>query len=183
MDLGNYETTNASGVSFLRQAAWYFFGAPLVRCYWMPLSGCKALLLKIFGARIGKNVRVKPGVRVKFPWKLEIGDHCWIGEDVWIDNLARVKIGNDACISQGVYLCTGNYDWSDPAFALKISPIIIEDQSWIAARSVVGPGVTVKQGAVLTLGSVATGDLEPMKIYSGNPAQVVKDRNERQREL
>ena len=69
-------------------------------------------MLTMFGARIGANVVLKPNIRVKFPWRLRIDDNSWVGQDVWIDNLAQVDIGSDTCISQGAYLCTGSHDWS-----------------------------------------------------------------------
>jgi putative colanic acid biosynthesis acetyltransferase WcaF len=105
-----------------------------------------------------------------------VGNYVWLGENLWIDNLAQVTIGSNVCLSQGVYLCTGNHSWSHPNFELITEPITIEDGSWIAARSVVGPGVTVKKGAVLGLGAVTGKSLEAMTIYVGNPAQAIKER-------
>jgi putative colanic acid biosynthesis acetyltransferase WcaF len=148
-----------------------------VQSYWLPFSSFKVALLRCFGARIGKHVRIKPGVKIKFPWRLTVGDYVWIGENTWIDNLAPVTVGNHVCISQAVYLCTGNHDWEHPAFQLITASIDIQDSSWIAARAVIGPGVTVGRGAVLGLGSVAGRSLEPMQIYAGNPAQPIKQRN------
>ncbi|MCZ8370916.1 MAG: putative colanic acid biosynthesis acetyltransferase [Porphyrobacter sp.] len=142
----------------------------------LPGSAHRRLLLKMFGARIGVGVVIKPNVRIKFPWRLEVSDHSWIGEDVWIDNLALVKIGSNACISQSAYLCTGSHDWSSITFDLIVKPITIGDGAWIAARSTVGPGVTVGEGAVLGLGSTASKDLDPWSIYSGAPAEFVKKR-------
>jgi putative colanic acid biosynthesis acetyltransferase WcaF len=115
-------------------------------------------------------------VRVKFPWRLIVGDYAWIGEDAWIDNIALVTIESHVCISQGVYLCTGNHDWNHPDFKLIPTPIHIQESSWIAAKSAIGPGVTVGKGAVLTLGGVTGRSLKPMTIYAGNPAQPVKNR-------
>jgi putative colanic acid biosynthesis acetyltransferase WcaF len=133
-------------------------------------------LLRLFGARIGANMYMKPGVRVKFPWYLSVGDHCWIGEDAWIDNLAPVSVGSHVCISQGAYLCTGNHDWTKPNLKLFTRPIRIERGAWVGAKTVVGPGVTVGEGAVLTAGSVATKDLVPFGVYAGNPAVYIKER-------
>jgi len=73
----------------------------------------------------------KPSINVKYPWKLEIGDHSWIGEGAWLDSLAPIRIGSNCCISQGVYFCTGNHDWTDPAFGLIVKPIVIEDGAWV----------------------------------------------------
>jgi len=101
----------------------------------------------------------------------------WIGENAWLDSLATIKIGSHVCISQGAYLCTGNHDWSDPAFGLIIKPIIIEDGAWIGARAVVLPGVSVASHAVVTAGSVLSQTTEPYVIYAGNPASAIKKRN------
>lgn len=176
--LGNYNP----GVPYIQQLLWYFIGSPVVESHWLPISSVKIGVLRLFGASIGKGVRIKPGVRVKFPWRLIIGNYVWIGEDAWIDNLAPVNIGNHVCLSQGVYLCTGNHDWNQPDFTLIPNPIHIQDSSWIAAKSIVGPGVTIGEGAVLTLGSVTAKSLEPMIIYTGNPAQPIKKRQIRQAE-
>jgi putative colanic acid biosynthesis acetyltransferase WcaF len=170
--LGSY----TPGASFGKQLLWYFLGDPLVRSYWFPFSAFKVWILGRFGAEIGQQVRIKPGVRVKFPWRLKIGNFVWIGENVWLDNLAPITLESHVCLSQGVYLCTGNHDWSHPEFKLMPAPIHIEQGSWIAARAVIGPGVTVGQGAVLGLGSIAGRSLQPMTIYIGNPAQPIKQR-------
>lgn len=107
---------------------------------------------------------------------MEIGDHCWIGEEAWIDNLGMVRIGNNVCVSQGAFILTGNHDFTKPGFDLMVKPITIEDGAWIGAKSVVCPGVTINENAVLTTGSVANGNLEAGGIYRGNPAQKIKDR-------
>jgi putative colanic acid biosynthesis acetyltransferase WcaF len=143
---------------------------------WIPGTTHRRWLLRVFGAKIGEGVQIKPGVRVKFPWRLEVGDHSWLGEDVWIDNLDKVSIGANCCISQGAYLCTGSHDWSRSTFDLITGPIRINDGAWIAARSSIGPGVTVGEGAVLCLGSVANKDLQPWSIYLGVPAVYLRTR-------
>ncbi len=171
-------TTGAftAGAPFWKQLLWYFIGAPILRSYLIPFSTIKVNILRWFGAEIGQGVRIKTGVRVKFPWRLIIKDFVWIGEDVWLDNLDLITIESHCCISQNVYLCTGNHDWSDRDFSLRTAPIYIESESWIAARATVAAGVRVGKGAVLALGSVATRSLEPMTIYSGNPAIAIKSR-------
>lgn len=177
MRLDLYTTGDYSpGANLFKQLLWYFIGSPLVQSGLIPVSGLKVFLLRLFGAEIGEGVRIKPGVRVKFPWRLVIGDHVWLGEDLWIDNLAPVTIGDHVCVSQDVYICTGNHDWSKPEFSLKTQAIAIESGSWIAARSSIAPGVTIGESAILTLGSVALKSLEPMQIYQGNPAVSVKTR-------
>lgn len=142
-----------------------------------PSSGLKVFWLKAFGAQIGTGVVIKPGVNIKYPWNLTIGDHCWIGEGVWIDNLDQVSIGNHVCISQGAFLLCGNHNYKISTFDLMIAPIVLKEGSWVGAKSIVGPGVTLESHAVLALGSVASSNLESYGIYRGNPAMLVKKRN------
>lgn len=163
------------GRSSFVEALWLLVQWTLVSS-WIPGAAHRRWLLRAFGAKIGKGVNIKPGVRVKFPWRLDVGDHSWLGEDVWIDNLERVQIASNCCISQRAYLCTGSHDWTRPAFDLITRPINIKEGAWIAACAVVGPGVTVGEGAVLGLGSVAGCDLEPWTIYSGVPALPIRRR-------
>lgn len=158
------------------QMAWFFLGLPLLRSAFLPGSGIRAWLLRLFGATLGEGVVIKPGVRVKYPWQLHIGSHSWIGEDCWIDNLAPVHIGSDACLSQGSYLCTGNHDWSDPSFGLLPKSIGIKDGAWVGARTTVCPGVTLHECAVLAAGSVASRDIPPYEIHAGNPARFIRQR-------
>ena len=157
-------------------ALWVFLDALFVSS-WIPGSPHRRILLRLFGAQIGYGVVIKPRVQVKFPWRLKVGENAWIGEGVWIDNLAEVMIGSNVCISQGAYLCTGSHDWTSPTFDLIVKPITLKDGSWIAAKSTVGPGVTIEEGAVLGLGSTTSKDLEPWSIYSGSPAVFLKKRS------
>lgn len=176
-DLGSYTPSGnySRGRSKILVALWSFCDALLVSS-WLPGSWHRRAVLRTFGADIGRNVVIKPRTRIKLPWKLKIGDHSWIGESVWIDNLAPVTIGENACLSQGVYLCTGSHDWSRPSFDLIVKSINVGDGAWIAAGAVIGPGVQVGTGAVLALGSVATTNLNSNAVYRGNPAEKVADR-------
>jgi putative colanic acid biosynthesis acetyltransferase WcaF len=169
-------STYTPGAPYWKQLLWYFIGSPLVETPWLPISTIKVQILRCFGSQIGRGVRIKTSVRIKFPWRLNIGDYVWVGENVWIDNLAIVTIESHVCLSQGVYLCTGNHDWKHPDFKLLTAPILIEEGCWLAAQCRVAPGVTVGKGAVLSLGSVANQSLKPMMIYAGNPAQPIKAR-------
>jgi len=139
-------------------------------------SFIKVFILRIFGARVGNGVVIKPSVNIKYPWKLRVGDHTWIGEKVWIDNLDAINIGENCCLSQGCYLLTGNHDFSSSTFDLMISSINIDNEAWVGAKSIVCPGVTLQRASVLTVGSVATKDLETYGVYQGNPAKKVKQR-------
>lgn len=175
--LDQYSPSNYTpGASFFKQLLWFYLGDFLVQTPLLPFSNLKAILLRSFGATVGQGVRIKPHVKIKFPWRLTLGDHTWLGEGLWIDNLAPVVIEDQVCLSQGTYLCTGNHDWSTATFDLRLAPIHIKRSSWIAAKAIIGPGVTVGEGAVLTIGSVTAQSLAPWTIYSGNPARAVKPR-------
>lgn len=108
---------------------------------------------------------------------MQVENHTWIGEQVWIDNLAMVSIGSHVCISQGAYLLTGNHDYKKTAFDLIIKPITLEDGVWIGAKATVCPGITCKTHAVLSVGSVLNTDMEPYGIYRGNPAVKLAERD------
>jgi len=163
------------GGNALKRFVWYFINSLFFRSAY-PFMGVKIALLKMFGTKIGKGLVIKPHVSIKYPWNLTIGDHVWIGENAWIDNLGSVNIGNNVCISQGAFIMSGNHNYSKPSFDLIIKEIIIEDGAWLGAKSVVCQGVTVGSHAVLSVSSVASDNLEPYSIYRGNPAVKVKDR-------
>lgn len=164
------------GASKLKQALWYIFNVLFFINPLVASSALKVFLLRLFSAQIGKNVIIKPGVNIKYPWKLVIGNHSWIGEKVWIDNLAPVTIADNVCISQGAMLLTGNHNFSTTSFDLRVAPVVIGPGTWIGAKSVVCPGVTAHSHSVLTVNSVAIKDMEPYTIYQGNPAVKIKDR-------
>lgn len=174
----NVFTTGAfnKGAGKLKIASWYFINALLIRASWNPFMKIKILLLKSFGAKIGKGLVIKNNVNIKFPWKLTLGNNVWLGENTWIDNLDEVKIGNNVCISQGALLLTGNHDYTLSTFDYRNAPITIEDGAWIGAKTVVCPGVKVKSHAILTVGSIATKEMEAYSIYQGNPAQKIRMR-------
>lgn len=163
------------GRNFLVRALWYRVSSLFVNSRF-PFSGFKIFLLRLFGAKIGKGCCVKPNVNIKYPWNLTVGNHTWIGEYAWIDNLTKVTIGNNCCISQGGYLLTGNHDYRGPKFELIVRPVTMEDGSWVGAKAIVCPGVTLRSHAILAVGSVATSSLDEWSIYQGNPAVKVRER-------
>lgn len=164
------------GAGKLKQLSWYFVNVLFFINPLNPSGGLKNFLLKCYGAKLGKGVVIKPGVNIKYPWKLQIGNYSWIGEKVWIDNLAPVTIGSSVCISQGAMLLTGNHNYKLPSFDLMIGAIVLEDGAWVGAQSVVCPGITLSTHAVLSVGSVATQNLQAFGIYSGNPARFQRER-------
>ena len=160
----------------LKRVLWYFVNVAFFLNPWNPISALKVFLLKLFGAKIGKGVIIKPSVNIKYPWRLEIGNHVWIGEKVWIDNLDDVKIGNNVSISQGAMLLCGNHNYKKTTFDLIIGQIILEDGVWIGAHSIVAPGVTCESHALLAVNSVAVKNLKAYTIYQGNPAKELRKR-------
>lgn len=164
------------GASHVKQVLWYITNALIFNSYLFPFSSVKILIAKLFGAKIGKGCVIKPKVNIKYPWKLVLEDYIWIGEKVWIDNLANVKLGSNVCLSQGVMLLCGNHNYKKQSFDLMIGEITIEDGAWLGAKSVVCPGVRVKSHAVLTVGSVLSQSTTSNMIYQGNPAQPIKER-------
>lgn len=160
----------------VKRALWYFINAAFFLNPFFPFSAPKKMFLRMFGAKVGKGVVIKPSVNIKYPWKLHIGNHVWIGESVWIDNLALVKIGDHCCISQGAMLLCGNHNYKKTSFDLIVREIHLENGVWIGAQSLVAPGTICHSHAVLTAGSMATASLEAYGIYTGNPAVKIRER-------
>ena len=164
------------GRSLLIRTLWHLVSALIFQSNLLPLNSLKIRLLRAFGAQIGQGVTIKPAVTIKYPWRLTVGDYVWIGEQAWIDNLANVRIGSHVCISQGAMLLTGSHNYKLPTFDLMLGSIVLEEGSWIGAKSVVCPGVVCQSHSVLAVSSVATADLAAYKIYQGNPATVKRNR-------
>jgi putative colanic acid biosynthesis acetyltransferase WcaF len=175
-DLSSYNNSWFQPGSFIKRITWHYINCFFFKSGYFPFYRLKVFLLKLFGANIGTGVLIKPFVNIKYPWLLTIGNHVWIGENVWIDNIANVRIGSNSCISQGACLLTGNHNYKKKSFDLLPGEIVLEEGVWIGAQSIVCPGITCKDHSILSVGSVATGDLESFYIYSGNPAVKVRER-------
>ena len=163
------------GRYFISQILWYMISSAFLKSAF-PFYGVKRMWLRIFGAKIGKGVIIKPHVTIKYPWNLEAGNNVWIGEQVWIDNLVKVRLKDNVCVSQGVLLLCGNHNYKKTTFDLLPREITLEEGSWAGARSMVCPGVRLGSHSLLTVGSVATNNLEAYWIYQGNPATKLKER-------
>jgi len=175
-DLKRYDNSWYKPGNRFKILLWYFFNILFIYNPLNPINSTKILILKMFGSKIGKKVVIKPFVNIKYPWLLEIGDYVWIGENVWIDNLAKVKIGDNVCISQGAMLLCGNHNYKKSTFDLMIGEINLQEGSWVGAQSVVCPNVTLKSHSILAVSSVANADLEEYSIYQGNPAVKIRER-------
>ena len=170
--VGNYQP----GRGIVIQLLWYFTSLLLFESGWFILTRLKPSILRLFGAKIGVGVVIKPHVRIKYPWLLSVGDHCWIGQESWIDNLVPVHIGNHVCVSQRAYLCTGSHNYRKQSFDLMPAEIWLEDGCWVAAGALVTGGVRVGANALVAGGSAVSKDVPPGVIVSGVPAKYVRDR-------
>jgi putative colanic acid biosynthesis acetyltransferase WcaF len=178
VDLSRFQNTSFHpGRPWGVRVAWFLVGLPLLRCALIPSSAFRRFLLRAFGAEVGEGTVMQQHFTVKYPWNLRVGNNCWFGEECWIDNLVPVTIGNNVCISQGAYLCTGNHDWSDPAFALIVRHIRLDDGAWVGARSSLAPGVVIGECAVVGLGAVVNKSIPPFEIHAGNPARFIRVRD------
>jgi putative colanic acid biosynthesis acetyltransferase WcaF len=137
-------------------------------------SSLRVMLLRAFGAKIGQGVVIRSQVNVSFPWRLEIGDDVWIGEEVLILSLAQVTLGSDICLSQRAFLCTGSHQFQGPNFDLVTKPIVVRSKSWVAAQVFIAPGVEIGEGSMVAAGSVVLENVPPKSLVRGNPATLVK---------
>ena len=141
---------------------------------WSPtiLYGWRRFLLRLFGAEIGKRVLIRPTAKIKYPWKLKIGDYSWIGDNTSLYSLGPIFIGANAVISQKSYLCTGTHDHTDPRFPYILKAINVGDEAWVCADVFIGPGVSIGAGVVVGARSTVWRDIEAMCIAAGSPAVV-----------
>lgn len=176
VNLNTFSNPDYKPGSVFKRGLWYVFNIVFMLNPFNPFMGLKRGVLRMFGAKIGKGVVIKPTVNIKYPWFLEVGDHSWIGERVWIDNLGKTVIGAHVCISQGALLLCGNHNYKKESFDLMVGEITLEDGVWIGARAIVAGGVIAESHAILTAGSVATNRLKSYSIYQGNPAVFLRER-------
>ncbi len=176
MQLKGYKSNYKVKKSTFTQLVWYVISLVVFESGLFPIYRFKIGVLRLFGARIGSGVVIKPKVYIKYPWHLEIGNDVWIGEGVRIDNLALVKMGSNVCVSQNVFLLTGNHNYRSDGFELMTGKITIEDQVWVGASSIVCPNAVLTKGCVITVGSFISGTTNANRVYRGNPAIDIKPR-------
>jgi putative colanic acid biosynthesis acetyltransferase WcaF len=175
-DLSKFNNNWYNPGNKIKVILWFFANSLIINNYLPIPMSIKVFVLKIFGAKIGKNLTIKPKVNIKYPWFLEIGNNVWIGETAWIDNFVQVIIEDNVCISQGATLLTGNHNYKKSNFEMIVGEIYLEKGSWIGAKSVVCGGVKCKSHSVLAVNSVTSKDLKPYTIYQGNPAKEIRER-------
>lgn len=158
----------------LLRVLWAVINATLFRV--TPTFKLRIVWLKLFGADLHKNHKIYSSVTIFAPWNLSITTGSVIGPRVEIYNKAKVSLGTGVVISQDSYICTASHDVSSPTMALVIKPIVIEDNVWVAARSIILPGVTLHTASVVGAGSVVTKDVDAWTVVGGNPAKIIKKR-------
>lgn len=159
-----------------RRLIWSIVQATFYRYSFHTWNGWRAMLLRLFGARVGKGCTIRRTSKVYYPWKLVMGTGSCLGDDCEVYNLGPVTLGDWVTISQEAYICAGTHDYRYRTMPLITTPITLKDDSWICARAFVGPGVTVGQGAIVGACAVAMKDVEDMAIVAGNPAVFVRRR-------
>lgn len=177
IDLTSYDNSFYSPGNPVKRLFWWISSYIFVNTFFPWPGFIKIIILRLFAAKIGNNVTIKPSVNIKYPWFLSIADNVWIGEDVWIDNLAPVSIGSNSCLSQGAMLLTGNHNYKKTSFDLILGEIHLEEGVWVGAKSIICPGITMYSHSMLAVGSVLTQNSKPFTIYQGNPAQIVRNRD------
>lgn len=164
------------GAGIIKRTLWYFTNALFFLNPLFPFRSPKPLLLRLFGAKVGRGVVIHPGVNIKFPWKLSIGDHVWIGQRAWLDNIDQLTIHSNVVISQGAMVILGSHDYKKPDYPTLAGPVVLEEGCWVGAGAMVLGGVTLRSHALLAAGSVAGKSLKAYTIYRGNPAVRVRAR-------
>lgn len=162
--------------AFIVQLWWFtdfFFFKPSPQI----MYGWRRFLLRLFGAKIGKSVIIRPSVTITYPWKISIGDYSWIGDNVELYSLGEIEIGKNVVISQRSYLCAASHNYTKEDFPIWSKKITIEDECWLATDVYVAPGVTIGNGTVVGARSSVFKNLPAERICFGNPATVIRKRS------
>lgn len=176
IDLSKYENNlgrKHQMIRFIWGIVWPLGTWFLPRSMGMPW---KRMLLRAFGAKMGKKSNVYSTAEIYYPANLVMGDNTCLASEVECYNVAPVILEDNVTVSQGAYLCTASHDIEDPKHPLITGPIILKDQSWVGAKAFIGMGVTVGQGAVVGATASVYKDVEPWTVVGGNPAKFIKNR-------
>lgn len=176
-DLSKFELPDGfRGRSSVFVQLWWLVQSTLFRLSPQFMYGWRCSLLRAFGAKIGKNVIIRPTVRTTYPWKLSIGNGSWVGDYVELYTLGEISIGENCVISQRSYLCTGSHEYSKEKFDIFEKKIVIEDEAWLATDVFVAPGVVVGKGAVIGARSSVFNDMPSGQVCVGYPAKPIGSR-------
>ncbi|QCR22594.1 WcaF family extracellular polysaccharide biosynthesis acetyltransferase [Pontibacter sp. SGAir0037] len=176
-DLSTFDVpASFRGKSKLLVQLWWIVQGTLFSMSPQVFYGWRVLLLRFFGAQIGKGVKIRSSVKITYPWNLEIGNHCWVGDDTSIYNLGNVRIGNHVAIAHKVYINTGGHAYDKITFDIFSKPVYIEDECWITNDVYIAPGTTIGKGTIVSARSSVLKNLPAGKICVGTPAVPIKDR-------
>jgi putative colanic acid biosynthesis acetyltransferase WcaF len=172
IDLRKYDQSNFDRGKSTWFVMWWWFLQAIV----FPISPhnthfIRCWLLRLFGAKIGKGVVIRPTARFTYPWKIEIGDYSWIGDDVVFYSVDRIVIGCHCVISQKSYLCTGSHNFEDVCFKLVTAPIAIGNGTWIATDCFIAPGVNIGANSVIGARSSVFGNISEATVAWGSPCR------------
>jgi putative colanic acid biosynthesis acetyltransferase WcaF len=167
------------GRSRMNVQLWWFVQRFLFHNSPQVANGFRRWLLRRFGARVGKNVIIRPSVNITYPWKISIGDYAWIGDAVTLYSLCEIEIGSNAVVSQHSYLCAGDHDYTLAHFPIRGKRIVIEEQAWIASDVFISPGVRIGKGAVIGARSAVFKDMPAGMVCMGHPAKAIKPREDK----
>jgi len=155
---------------------WWIIQSTLFAASPQFMYAWRSFLLSLFGANIGKNVNIRPTVRITFPWKVSIGDYSWIGDNTTLYSLGEIEIGSNVVVAQRSYICAASHNYKKSSFDIYSEKITIEDEAFIATDVFVAPGVRIGQGVVVGARSSVFNNLPPMMLCYGNPAKPVRPR-------
>lgn len=179
IDLSRYDQSWYSrGKNGMVVLLWWFIQGTIFRFSLHNMYHWRNFLLRSFGAKIGKEVKIRATAKFTYPWKVSIGDYSWIGDNTQFYSLDEIHVGSNCVISQESYLCTGSHDIKDPHFGLITKPIVIKDGAWVASDVFVYPGVTINELAVVSARSTVTKDIPANEVHAGSPAKFIKKRFE-----
>jgi len=156
----------------IRLGLWFFVQHIFFKNLFFPTK-FRGHLLRLFGASVGRGVKIRRGVRVHFPWNLEIDDDCWIGEEVWFINHEKVTIGSNVCISQRSIICSGGHDYRSASLAHAHEPVIIKDGAWVCLDAKVLPGVTIGECSVVSAGEIVSKSLPDYSMLVGRQVRQI----------
>ena len=166
-----------NGKSKIRVQLWYLTWLFLFRPSPLALNGFRLFLLRVFGAKVGNAVKIRPSAFISYPWNLSVGEGTFIGDHVHIDSLTRVSVGAHVSLSNYVYIASGTHDYKVPSFDLVLRPVTIEDQCWLAVQTTVLPGVTMSKGCVVGARSLVTRSVPENEVWAGTPARFMSKRS------
>lgn len=167
---------NFRGKSAFVVQLWWLVQSTLFQLSPQFAYGFRNMILRMFGAKVGRRVIIRPTVKITYPWKVSIGDHAWIGDDVVLYSLGEISIGANAVVSQKSYLCASDHDHKEVAFPIRSRKIVIGAQAWIAADVFIAPGVTIGEGTVIGARSSVFKDMPEGMVCFGYPCVPVRKR-------